>query len=143
MVRAVREGESIEVGHILVGFNQFVPALIVSIFVFGLVCLGLLLLIIPGLVLLAGWIFTFQAMALEKLGPVESMSRSWELFREHLSIVLVVCVLLIVINSMGSAVVLGGVLTGPFSLICLTVVYSRLAAPRALPEAEMKPFGVE
>lgn len=45
---------------------------------------GLALLVLPGLVLWAGWALTIPVLVLERLGPLQSIRRSWQLVRPDL-----------------------------------------------------------
>jgi uncharacterized membrane protein len=63
--------------------DQFGSLLVAALFMFVAIGLGLLLFIIPGIILSCGMIITIQACVVEGLGPMDSLSRSWELTRGH------------------------------------------------------------
>lgn len=127
MVERRRAGEHVEVNDIFSGFSQFVPSLFLTVLLAVFLALGFALLFVPGFVLLCGWMFAFHVMLRDQCGALEAMSRSWELFRSQTSLVLVSCVLLLICNSLGGSVVLGTILSVPFSLICLTLLFERIS----------------
>ena len=65
------------------GLQRFVWVVLASVLTTIVVSLGYLLLIVPGLIAYTVYSLTLPACVVEKLGPVESMSRSAELTRGY------------------------------------------------------------
>lgn len=61
------------------GLARFVPVLLTSITVTAIVFGGLLLLIIPGIIVSAGLVVAMPACVVERIGPFQSVSRSFNL----------------------------------------------------------------
>lgn len=79
------------------------------IFMFG-ITIGLFLLIIPGILLMLGWYLISPILAMEDKGPMETLSRSWELSKGSKRWILLFFIVLTIISL---------VLTTVFSLISL------------------------
>ncbi len=137
-------GEEVGASTVFSGFSHLVGATIASLVIFVGVSIGLLLLLLPGLFLLAAWSMTFQAMAEENLGAGEAMARSYQVFKKHALLVVVLLIVLAVLNTVAGALLFLPLLTTPYSAIALSVAYRRLAdgsAQGARPD-ELRPFGV-
>lgn len=65
------------------GLQRFVPVVIASILTTLVITLGSLLLVVPGLIAYTILAVTLPACVVEKLGPIDSMSRSSELTRGY------------------------------------------------------------
>ncbi len=81
-----------------VGMARVVPVIVVSILMGIIVGFGLIVLIVPGLIALAGFSVALPACVVERDGPLASLSRSFELTRGHWWPILGVSVSLIVIS---------------------------------------------
>lgn len=83
IVSAAYLGNAIKPGVALARAGTVIGRLVVvSLLTSISVALGLVVLIVPGMILLAGLVLSAVALVLEPdLGPVEAMSRSWELTR--------------------------------------------------------------
>lgn len=99
--RPVSIGESLQVG-----FSRFFPIIGVAICVGILAALASILLVFPGLMLFMMWFVAPPACVVERLGPLDSMSRSrvltkghrWPIFGIWLMLIIVSGVVGIVIN---------------------------------------------
>ena len=116
------------------------------LFAFG-VAFGLILLIVPGLILMARWALIVPLVMIEGRGARESFGRSTELVRGRTGQVLAIVVVAAVIAAAGNvlitylfsglpnflAVLLGGAVAGaltvPYQAQVLTVLYYRLTDP--------------
>src|SRR5262249_26037784 len=81
-----------------VGLARVIPVIIVSILMGLIVGFGIILLIVPGLIALAGFSVALPACVVERDGPIASLSRSFELTRGHWWPILGVSVSLVVIS---------------------------------------------
>lgn len=144
-VRRRRAGESVEVTDIFRGNAQFVPALIAALLISVGVGIGLFLFILPGIYLALYWFCTLVVMAYEGRGALESMGQSGQIFKDNLWLVVIVAVISVVINSLGSVVALGILLTSPFTLVMLAVFYEKVVQSSSGMEAHgvgMSPPGM-
>jgi hypothetical protein len=74
---AAYQGEEIEIGDSLLnGLRRIVPVAVAVVVSWGLIFLGLLLLIVPGLLLLAGFFAVLPAAVIEERGPFAAIGRS-------------------------------------------------------------------
>jgi hypothetical protein len=63
---------------------QRLPAMLgVNLAYVGMLLLGLLMCLVPGIILGVGFILAFPAVVMGRLGPVDSLFRSWDLSRER------------------------------------------------------------
>lgn len=86
------------------GLRRFLPLLGVM-FLFGLgVSLGLVLLIVPGLILLAMWYVAVPACVVEKTGPIRSLGRSRELTKGYRWKIFALVVVVYIVSIVGNNV---------------------------------------
>ena len=88
-----------------IGLARVIPVIIVSILMGIIVGVGIILLLVPGLIALAGFSVALPACVVERDGPIASLSRSFELTRGHWWPILGVAVSLVVINLIVSAAI--------------------------------------
>jgi uncharacterized membrane protein len=117
----------------------------------GLILLiGFMLLIIPGLIAAFLLMFTFVAIVVEDLGPMQGIKRSLEVVKSHLGDVLILFVAILVmgviigvasaafgfIPILGQAVqaVLSGLFGGYVSVV-MVLAYRELSQPQPVPQA--------
>ncbi|MEL6543908.1 MAG: hypothetical protein AAFQ82_04740 [Myxococcota bacterium] len=117
---------SVGVGDIFQGFSKFVPALLASIAIFIGVFIGSILLVLPGLFVAFVVSYTFHVMVYEEAGMVESIKRSVRLTLDNALFTLLMLVIAGVINGIGAVVAVGGLVTGPFTAVMLTVAYEEI-----------------
>lgn len=135
LVRRARRGEPVQTGAVFDRFDSFVSSLFALILLGIAITLGLCLLVVPGLIALIFGSFTLHAIAYERLGAIAAIKRSVQLVRGHFSHVLVLMLLISLAQTIGSAVLLGTLLTLPLGLVASALAYERLlgAAPASLP----------
>jgi hypothetical protein len=125
MIDKQRRGEDIRVEDVFSGFSSFAPAFVASlVFVVG-VGIGLLL-VVPGVVLALAWAFALWFVALQRATATEALADSWALLKAQPSSVLLVLVVVLLLNLLGGAVLLGTLLTGPLSFIFATLAFHEL-----------------
>lgn len=104
--------------------SKFIPMAIMGLLIGIAVSFGLALLILPGLLLAALWMYSIYAMAYDGKSIGESMKASWQMVLktglwQHVVILLVIGAL----NSIGGAIVAGILVTFPLSIGFLALTY--------------------
>jgi len=82
-----------------VGLARVIPVIVTSVLMGLIVGFGVILLLIPGLIALAGFSVALPACVVERDGPIASLSRSFELTRGHWWPILGVSVSLFVVSA--------------------------------------------
>lgn len=106
------------------------------------VCMGLVLLVVPGIIFLLRLWFVGFVVVDEQVGPLEAIQRSWDITRGHTLDLFLLFILLVGLNILGIIAILVGLLiTLPMSGLALAFVYRHLkpkaaaVAPEATPAA--------
>jgi uncharacterized membrane protein len=122
-LRRAQRGQ-VEVQDFFDGFRYFLPALLSSLLIAALVAFGFIFLIIPGLVILAMYVFTFHFLAAGTPDFWRAMESSRQLVaRDYFGFTLFV-VLLGVLNLLGLFFLYVGVLvTLPVTSLALTAAF--------------------
>ena len=127
MGRKIVNGEEVEIKDLFGGFEYFGTSWVLFI-VGGLaVFFGLILLIIPGLILLLLFQYSIPIAISDKSGAIEALKKSYWIGHDNFQFTLILGVVLIVIDLIGSSVVVGGLVTYPFTVICLWLAAQKLA----------------
>jgi uncharacterized membrane protein len=127
MGRKIINGEEVEIKDVFAGFDYFVTSW--AMFIVGglAVLVGLILLIIPGLILMLLFQYSIPIAISEKSGAIEALKKSYRIGRDNFEFTLIIGVVLFVINAIGSAVVVGGLVTIPYTVICVWLAAQKLA----------------
>jgi hypothetical protein len=126
LCRRARRNEPISVGIVFSRFDSLVPSVVAFVIIFVGVVVGMFLLVLPGLLVGIFSAFTLHAIAYENLGGIDALRRSFGLVKDHPAHALALLVMVIILQTIGGAVVFGVVLTTPLALIGLTIGYERL-----------------
>ena len=126
MGRKIVNGEDVEIKDVFGGFEYFGTSWVLFI-VGGLaVFFGLLLLVIPGLILLLLFQYSIPIAISDKSGAIEALKKSYRIGRDNFQFTLILGVVLLVIDLIGSSVVVGGLVTYPFTVICLWLATQKI-----------------
>jgi len=117
-------GKQVEVDDFFSGFRFFVPAFLASLVIGLLTLVGLVFLVIPGLVVLAMYVFTFHIMVDHKQDFWRALSISRELVaRDYFGFTIFVGIL-VVANLLGLAFLgVGVIVTVPMTSLSVTAAY--------------------
>ncbi len=125
LVRKRMAGEEASAGDVF-DFSAFVPALIVGIIIGVGVMVGSMLLVLPGIAVALVTGYSFHFIAYDDAGVGDALKGSFELVKDNIVLVLILMLILGVLNGIGSAVVLGALLTGPFSMVASTIAFEEM-----------------
>jgi len=120
-------GEDVEIGDVFKGFDHFIKSW--AVFIIGgiVVVIGLVFLVIPGLLLMMLFQYAIPIALIENRGAVDSLQRSYAIGKENLQFTVILWIVLAVINAIGYSINgVGGLLTEPFTTICLCVATLKL-----------------
>lgn len=109
-------GETVAVGDVFQGFQQFVPALILFLVMGVAITIGIVLLVVPGLILMFMFFWAPWIMAEEpELGAIDCIKASVELFRRDVGASIIFVLVNFVVNAAGGVVPFGSLITGPIA----------------------------
>ncbi len=120
-------GKPINIGDIAKGFNFFVAAVLSNILISVFSAVGFLLCIIPGLIVLALYIFTPALIVEKNLDFWAAMEESRKIVKEHLFEMTLFFFILSLINLVGLLLCgIGIIFTLPLSFAAVAVGYDEL-----------------
>lgn len=143
MLNAIRkEDKKIELRDMFGMFNKFWPLLALFVVQAVLIFFGFLLLIIPGLILTAMWLFTYFVMIDQNKGVFEALKGSWGIVKNAFWINFALCVIYLLVSIVPGQIPYAGWLLGifvlPFTVLMITSAYLQ-QAPEKVPD-ENRPF---
>jgi uncharacterized membrane protein len=121
-----RQGETVAVGDIFNGFQRFWPAFLTALLVGIAAVIGSFLCVLPGLAVVWLAMFAFAAVALEGLDSVDAIGRSFKLTTTYIPLTLLLFLALAILSAIGNIVVVGFLVTLPFSLLVTLVAFEQL-----------------
>jgi len=123
MVDKQTRGEQPRIEDVFSGFDSFGASFLAGIIFAIAVTVGMLLLVVPGLFVIAAWSYTFWFIALKRSSATEALGASWQLLKTQAGSVLVVLVLVAVASAVAGSTVIAVLLTTPLSLIFCTLAF--------------------
>jgi uncharacterized membrane protein len=134
-----RDGETPVFENLFDGLARLHVYVAAMIIVGIAVCMGLLLLVVPGIIFLLRLWFVGFVIVDEKAGPLEAIQRSWDITRGYTMDLFLLFILLVGLNLLGVLLLLVGLLvTVPISGLALAYVYRHLK-PRAAAAPALQP----
>ncbi len=130
MVRRALAGEPIDFQHLGLGFDRPAAAILAWLVYALSVSILLVAFVLPGLLLAIACMFAFWYLALTDTLAAQSLKNAWNLTRRAPGVVLVIALVVMLVNVVGVATFVGGLLTVPLSLVFLTLCFRELE-PRA------------
>lgn len=128
-IRLIRDrlaGHAVSATDIFAGLSTTITALITMILLGIIVAVGSILLILPGIAAAVLLSYAFHFIAYNDAGIMDSLSQSFALVKDNIVLVIILIVILAILNSIGSTVVIGTLLTMPFSMIVTTVAFESM-----------------
>lgn len=127
-LEAVR-GRDVKIGTALAGYGNFVASLVALLLVTVAVLVGIVACIVPGLLAVFFFYWTFMCMADDpSLGAVGSLKRSLALVRAHPVPTLVVLLANFVLSLAGGMVAVGFIVTTPLGFLFGAAVFDQMLA---------------
>ena len=126
MIRMAR-GEKVGIGDFFkTGFNRFGTLLGTTILSFLGIIIGFLCLIIPGIYLMIRWYFLYQNIVDRDASVFESFKQSSDMVAGLFWIILTLVILIAVIQAIGGTIVVGTIVTIPYTSLLTAHVYLAL-----------------
>jgi hypothetical protein len=143
---AMRKADKkIELNDMFKMLNKFWP-LLGLFFLQGIaIFAGLLLLIVPGILLMTMWLYTYFMMIDKNTGVMDSLKASWNLVKEKgLWINLALAVIYVVLSGVSGQIPYVGWLLNlfmvPFGILLIASAYMQQTAAQSAPAEENRPF---
>jgi len=126
LVRRRRRAQPAEMAQIFEGLQRFGTSFLLMLVIGIAMVIGSMLFFLPALAVGLVVMFAFQAVIYKDAGVIEALKTSFELVKTNFIAALVLFVVLLVLNSVAGAVLIGMVITLPFSLVATTIAYEKL-----------------
>lgn len=118
-------GEKIEVTDVFAGFklDKFIQSWLLFLIIMIPIFIGFLLLVIPGIIISIAFaiifLYALPLMVVNGTGAVDSLKESLEMAKTNPQDTIILVVLVMVLNAIGSAIWIGTILTMPFTMLML------------------------
>jgi uncharacterized membrane protein len=115
-----------KVSDIFEGFSYFFRSWGLMLLLILGIAGGLILLVVPGILLMIMWQYSFAFAILRKKGVIESMGASYGFAKKNFAFSVIFWILIIIVGSLGSLTKVGILLTMPFSILATIIVIQNL-----------------
>ncbi|MCP5358520.1 MAG: hypothetical protein H7A06_10295 [Pseudomonadales bacterium] len=102
-------GEDVKIGSILDGFQRYVDVVLAHLLVIGLIFIGIIALVIPGLYVACRLVFVSYLVMDEGMDPIAAVEGSWRMTRGHALKIFLLGLLSILLFLCGLALLLIGI----------------------------------
>ena len=126
LVQRRRRGQAAKIGDVREGLSLFASSFVAFLVIAVATCIGMLLLVIPGLMVLIATCFAFHEIAYRKLHAADALRASFHIAKRNLLHVLIVLVGVAALNALAEIVPFALLLTVPFGAVWMTVAYEIL-----------------
>jgi uncharacterized membrane protein len=124
MARLAVRGEPIEIGELFSGFQRFLDAFLANLLITIFTIAGSILCIIPGILISIAYLPTYLFMLDEKLAFWDAMEASRKMVMNNPVQWIILWLVLCLFNIVGMLACCAGlILTGPISLLVITLAY--------------------
>lgn len=114
------KGRKVEVSDVFEGFNYLIPSLVYAL----IICVGLLVLVVPGAIILVVGIYAMPIIVIEKMEGMKAVKVALQMGKENILDVLGLSFMTLVLHAAGTAVFFAGqLITVPIAVIALTKAY--------------------
>ena len=124
-LRAMKK-EKTEVIDILQGFDYFLRSWGIFLGAAIAILVGLVLLVLPGIALLILLVYAMPLSIEKNLKALDSLKASYRLGRDNLEFTIILALITYAINAIGGWIVVGSILTIPFTTLCISAATIRL-----------------
>jgi len=120
-------GETVEIADVFAGFkpDKFIQSWILFLIIMIPIFIGFLLLVIPGMIIgivfSVIFLYALPLMVIKDLGAVDALKESLEIAKANLQDTVILVVIVMILNAIGSAIWIGTILTMPFSMLLLVL----------------------
>ena len=134
MARLAVKGEPIEFGELFSGFQRFLDAFLANLLTSIFTIIGMVFCILPGLFIGLMYMLTYLFMLDDKLAFWDAMEASRKMIMKNPGQWILVWLALFLFNMLGMlACCVGMIVTGPVSLLIITLAYDAERNAAAIP----------
>jgi membrane-anchored glycerophosphoryl diester phosphodiesterase (GDPDase) len=126
LTRDRMKGQEVGAGDVFAGMSALIPSLIAVILIAIGVSIGTMLLVLPGLAVGVLCAFALHFIAYDDASVGDALKNSFELVKNNILLVIILMVLVGILNSLGSVVVVGVLVTAPFSMVAMNVAFEHM-----------------
>jgi len=120
-------GETVEIADVFAGFkpDKFIQSWVLFLIIMIPIFIGFLLLVIPGIIISIAFaiifLYALPLMVVKDAGAVDSLKESLEIAKANPQDTIILVVVVMILNAIGSAVWIGTILTMPFTMLMLVL----------------------
>ena len=120
------EGKKAKPFDVMRGFDYFWKSWGIAILAILCILIGFVLLIVPGLFLIVVFQYVIAVAILEKKGIVDSLKRSYAIGKENIGFSIVLMIIILLIEALGSITYIGLLFTIPFTTLLTIGAYNQI-----------------
>lgn len=130
-------GETVEIADVFAGFkpDKFIQSWVLFLIIMIPIFIGFLLLIIPGIIIAIAFgiifLYALPLMVVKDAGAVDSLKESLEIAKANPQDTIILVVVVMILNAIGSAIWIGTILTMPFTMLMLVLALPMVTGARS------------